>query len=133
MNLHPVDAVVLVVYLIGITLLGSWTARKISSAADYFMPRRFGKASDDHARFRDGDSVGPGRDGGIGDGKERAIGDLVPVDVALLDAVLLADCSDHAPFSGDHNGRRIPASLRPKRSDALSRLLESQEWPSRSG
>lgn len=43
MNLHPVDAIVLVVYLIGITVLGSWMGRKVSSAADYFMPRRFGK------------------------------------------------------------------------------------------
>lgn len=45
MNLHPVDAVVLILYLIGITFLGSWMGRKISNAADYFMPRRFGKAT----------------------------------------------------------------------------------------
>lgn len=45
MNLHPVDAVVLVVYLIGITILGAWMGRKIKSASDYFMPRRFGKAT----------------------------------------------------------------------------------------
>ena len=45
MNLHPVDAVVLVVYLIGITCLGSWMGRRIGNAADYFMPRRFGKAT----------------------------------------------------------------------------------------
>lgn len=45
MNLHPVDAVVLVAYLIGITVLGSWMGRKISSASEYFMPRRFGKAT----------------------------------------------------------------------------------------
>ena len=45
MNLHPVDAIVLVAYLIGITFLGSWMGRKISTAADYFMPRRFGKAT----------------------------------------------------------------------------------------
>ena len=43
MSLHPVDAIVLVVYLIGITVLGSWMGRQVSSAADYFMPRRFGK------------------------------------------------------------------------------------------
>lgn len=43
MNLHPVDAVVLVLYLAGITFLGTWMGRTISSAADYFMPRRFGK------------------------------------------------------------------------------------------
>ena len=45
MHLHPVDAVVLVAYLIGITFLGSWMGRRISSASDYFMPRRFGKAT----------------------------------------------------------------------------------------
>lgn len=45
MNLHPVDAIVLVAYLIGITFLGSWMGRRISSASDYFMPRRFGKAT----------------------------------------------------------------------------------------
>lgn len=43
MNLHPADAIVLVVYLIGITVLGAWMGKKVSSAADYFMPRRFGK------------------------------------------------------------------------------------------
>jgi Na+/proline symporter len=43
MNLHPVDAIVLVVYLIGITVLGAWMGRRVRSAADYFMPRRFGK------------------------------------------------------------------------------------------
>ena len=45
MNLHPIDAAVLVVYLIGITMLGSWMGRKVSTASDYFMPRRFGKAT----------------------------------------------------------------------------------------
>lgn len=43
MNLHPVDAIVLVAYLIGITLLGAWMGRKVKSDKDYFMPRRFGK------------------------------------------------------------------------------------------
>lgn len=45
MNLHPIDAFVLVAYLVGITFLGSWMGRKIGSATDYFMPRRFGKAT----------------------------------------------------------------------------------------
>ena len=45
MNLHPVDAFVLVAYLIGITLLGSWMGRKIKTVSEYFMPRRFGKAT----------------------------------------------------------------------------------------
>ncbi len=44
-GIHPVDAIVLIVYLIGITLLGSWMARGVTSMADYFMPRRFGKAT----------------------------------------------------------------------------------------
>jgi Na+/proline symporter len=35
---------VLLVYLIGITIMGVWTGRKVHSLADYFMPRRFGKA-----------------------------------------------------------------------------------------
>lgn len=43
MNLHTVDAIVLVLYLIGITILGSWMGRKISSSSEFFMPRRFGK------------------------------------------------------------------------------------------
>ncbi len=43
-GLHPVDAVVLVVYLLGITLLGIWMARRVHNVRDFFMPRRFGKA-----------------------------------------------------------------------------------------
>lgn len=37
------DIAVLVIYLIGITVLGIWMARKVSNIGDYFMPRRFGK------------------------------------------------------------------------------------------
>lgn len=40
----PIDWAVLPVYLIGITLLGAWTARRVKSSSDFFMPRRFGKA-----------------------------------------------------------------------------------------
>lgn len=43
-GLHPVDIAVLVVYLIGITLIGVWTARRVVNMSDFFMPRRFGKA-----------------------------------------------------------------------------------------
>jgi Na+/proline symporter len=43
MHLHWADVVVLVVYLVGITLIGFWSARKIKDSADFFMPRRFGK------------------------------------------------------------------------------------------
>ncbi|MCZ6506702.1 MAG: sodium:solute symporter family protein [Acidobacteria bacterium] len=41
--LHPADQIVLLVYLIGITLLGVWAARGVRSMGDFFMPRRFGK------------------------------------------------------------------------------------------
>lgn len=40
----PIDWAVLPVYLIGITLLGAWTARRVKTSSDFFMPRRFGKA-----------------------------------------------------------------------------------------
>lgn len=44
-NLHIADAVVLITYLAGITVLGAWAGRKISSVAEYFMPRRFGRSA----------------------------------------------------------------------------------------
>lgn len=44
MGLHIADICVLVFYLIGITAIGIWAARRIKSIADFFMPRRFGKA-----------------------------------------------------------------------------------------
>jgi Na+/proline symporter len=42
-GLHAADLTVLVLYLVGITVLGVWTARRVHTAADFFMPRRFGK------------------------------------------------------------------------------------------
>ncbi|WP_169981064.1 sodium:solute symporter family protein [Tautonia rosea] len=42
--MHPIDLIVLVAYLAGITALGVWMARRVRSIGDYFMPRRFGKA-----------------------------------------------------------------------------------------
>ena len=44
MGLQPADICVLVFYLIGMVAIGIWSARKIKSSADFFMPRRFGKA-----------------------------------------------------------------------------------------
>lgn len=41
--MHIIDTAVLVIYLLGITGLGVLTARRVTSSADYFMPRRFGK------------------------------------------------------------------------------------------
>jgi Na+/proline symporter len=43
MGLHAADIFVLAVYFAGMTVIGVWTARKIKSSADFFMPRRFGK------------------------------------------------------------------------------------------
>jgi Na+/proline symporter len=43
--LHPIDAAVLIVYLLGITLLGIWTSRSVRRMDEFFMPRRFGVLS----------------------------------------------------------------------------------------
>jgi len=43
-GMHWLDAAVLAAYLVGITVLGLWMARRVHSTADFFMPRRFGKA-----------------------------------------------------------------------------------------
>lgn len=42
-GLHYLDLAALALYLIGITLLGVWSARKVKSLADFVMPRKFGK------------------------------------------------------------------------------------------
>jgi len=44
MGLHILDICVLVLYLLGMVAIGAWSARKIRNSADFFMPRRFGKA-----------------------------------------------------------------------------------------
>jgi len=44
LGLHIADVFVLGLYLIGITIIGIWAARRIKNVADFFMPRRFGKA-----------------------------------------------------------------------------------------
>lgn len=43
-GLHPVDIGVVIAYLLGITALGIWMARRVKTVGDFFMPRRFGKA-----------------------------------------------------------------------------------------
>jgi Na+/proline symporter len=43
MPLHIADIVILCFYLLGITAVGVYAARKIRNIADFFMPRRFGK------------------------------------------------------------------------------------------
>jgi len=42
-GLHIADVLVLGLYLLGITAIGIWAARRIKTIADFFMPRRFGK------------------------------------------------------------------------------------------
>ncbi len=42
-GMHFVDVLVLVVYLVGITAVGIWMARRVHTLGDFFMPRRFGK------------------------------------------------------------------------------------------
>jgi Na+/proline symporter len=42
-GLHPIDVTVIVLYLVGITALGIWMARRVKQVSDFFMPRRFGK------------------------------------------------------------------------------------------
>ena len=43
-GLHPADVVVIIIYLLGITALGIWFARRVKTVSEFFMPRRFGKA-----------------------------------------------------------------------------------------
>ena len=42
-GLHTVDIIVLVVYFIGVTLIGVWAAKLVKNIGDFFMPRKFGK------------------------------------------------------------------------------------------
>ena len=42
-GLHKADYGILGLYLIGITFIGIWAARKIKTSGDFFMPRKFGK------------------------------------------------------------------------------------------
>ncbi|HEX2473346.1 MAG TPA: sodium:solute symporter family protein [Lacipirellulaceae bacterium] len=43
-GLHPVDLLVVILYLVGVTFAGIWSGRFIKNMGDFFMPRRFGKA-----------------------------------------------------------------------------------------
>ncbi|MCA9212770.1 MAG: sodium:solute symporter family protein [Planctomycetales bacterium] len=42
MGIHWIDLTVLILYLLGITVLGVWMSRRVKTMGDYFMPRRFG-------------------------------------------------------------------------------------------
>jgi Na+/proline symporter len=44
LGLHIADICILVLYFLGMAAIGVWTAKKIQESADFFMPRRFGKA-----------------------------------------------------------------------------------------
>lgn len=43
LGLHIADIIVIVIYLIGITVIGVWSSRLVKNMGDFFMPRRFGK------------------------------------------------------------------------------------------
>ena len=42
-GLGSIDILVLIVYLLGVTLLGIYTMKKVHGVSDFIMPRRFGK------------------------------------------------------------------------------------------
>ena len=42
-GLHPIDILVLLAYLAGVTALGFFSIRKVKLVSDFIMPRRFGK------------------------------------------------------------------------------------------
>ena len=42
-GLHPIDGLVVMLYLIGITIMGVWMGRRLTGLDDFFMPRKFGK------------------------------------------------------------------------------------------
>jgi len=43
LGLSVIDILVLLVYLLGVTLLGIYSVRKVKKSSDFIMPRRFGK------------------------------------------------------------------------------------------
>jgi len=43
MGLDVADVVVVGLYLVGVTVVGIWAARRIRNISDFFMPRKFGK------------------------------------------------------------------------------------------
>lgn len=43
LGLHIADIVAIVLYLVGITVVGIWAARFVKNMGDFFMPRKFGK------------------------------------------------------------------------------------------
>ncbi len=43
LGLHTADIIVLLVYFIGITMIGVWASRMVKNMGDFFMPRKFGK------------------------------------------------------------------------------------------
>jgi Na+/proline symporter len=42
-GLHRYDLLALLMYLVGITILGVWASRRVRSTSEFIMPRRFGK------------------------------------------------------------------------------------------
>ena len=56
-GLPPVDLAVVLAYFLATTLVGVWLVRKVRSATDFFMPRRYGKAMLMMASFGAGTSA----------------------------------------------------------------------------
>lgn len=44
LGLHTADVITIILYLLGITAIGIWSAKMVKSMGDFFMPRKFGKS-----------------------------------------------------------------------------------------
>ena len=102
-GLHVADIFVLVLYLLGMAVIGFWSAKKIKQSHDFFMPRRFGKAM--MVMFGFGAGTHSDQAVGVASKKlyQRAFRDMVPVALASLYAVLLVDRSRYETVSCYHN------------------------------
>ena len=126
--MHAIDWAVLPVYLVGITLLGAWAARRVKSSGDFFMPRRFGKAMMITFAFGTGTSSDQAVTVASKTVSQWRLGDLVAVGLAARDPVLLAAGPDLPPPARDHDRRRLRAAVRPQRRSAVMRSSASLAW-----
>ena len=120
LGLKLIDLAMIAGYFGAVMAIGFWASRKVKSEDDFFLGgRKFGKAlltmhwlcTGTHSEMAV-QVAGATARVGLG-------GHLVPVDVALLDAVLLADRSHHAQAPGDHHRRLLSHPLRQEPGDAL--------------
>jgi Na+/proline symporter len=96
---HVADFIVLILYFIGITGIGIWSAKKVKTVGDYFMPRSFGKSALIMHAF------------GTGTHSDQAVGVASKTFSSGLSAILLVDCTSTSPISSHHNGRCICCSI----------------------